>query len=121
MNKTKYPGVWRLPSGGYHVRTSAIDPRSGKLLTRKRNLPATATLRQAIQEVGGPSSPQAAPGRRPAPGGAWWASETTLTLVFFHGAEISPVTKIDARVRFGPACVRGPGDPAPTATRASAD
>jgi hypothetical protein len=38
------PGrVWRLPSGGYHVRTSAIDPRSGKLLTRKRNLAKTAT------------------------------------------------------------------------------
>jgi integrase len=51
MQKTKYPGVWRLPSGGYHVRTSAIDPRTGRLLPRKRNLP-TATLAEAIQEVG---------------------------------------------------------------------
>jgi integrase len=50
MQKTKYPGVWRLPSGGYHVRTSAIDPRTGRLLPRKRNLP-TATLAEAIQEV----------------------------------------------------------------------
>ena len=50
MQKTKYPGLWRLPSGGYHVRTSAIDPRTGRLLTRKRNLP-TATLKDAIQEV----------------------------------------------------------------------
>ncbi len=50
MQKTKYPGVWRLPSGGYRVRTSAIDPRSGRLLTRKRTLPE-ATLAQAIQEV----------------------------------------------------------------------
>lgn len=51
MQKTKYPGVWRLPSGGYHVRTSAVDPRTGRLLARKRNLP-TATLAEAIQEVG---------------------------------------------------------------------
>jgi integrase len=50
MQKTKYPGVWRLPSGGYHVRTSAIDPRTGRLVPRKRNLP-TATLAEAIQEV----------------------------------------------------------------------
>ena len=50
MQKTKYPGVWRLPSGGYHLRTSAIDLRTGRLLTRKRNLP-TATLAEAIQEV----------------------------------------------------------------------
>jgi hypothetical protein len=50
MRKTKYPGVWRLPSGGYHVRTSAIDPRSGRLLTRKRNLPK-ASMADAIQEV----------------------------------------------------------------------
>ena len=50
MQKTKYPGVWRLPSGGYHVRTSAIDPRTGRLLPRKRNLPK-ATLAEAIQEI----------------------------------------------------------------------
>lgn len=50
MEKTKYPGVWRLPSGGFHVRTSAVDPRTGRLLTRKKNLPK-ATIRKAIQEV----------------------------------------------------------------------
>jgi|SRR5579871_94732 len=50
MQKTKYPGVWRLPSGGYHVRTSAVDPRTGRLLTRKRTLPE-ASLDDAIQEV----------------------------------------------------------------------
>src|SRR5450631_85011 len=50
MQKTKYPGVWRLPTGGYHVRTSAVDPRTGRLLTRKRTLPE-ASLDEAIQEV----------------------------------------------------------------------
>ena len=71
MQKTKYPGLWRLPSGGYHVRTSAIDPRTGRLLTRKRNLP-TATLKDAIQEVArlrgnapSPGAPSATQSDRP--------------------------------------------------------
>jgi integrase len=51
MEKTKYPGVWRLPKGaGFFVRTSGIDPKTGRLRPIKRKMPR-ATLKEAIQEV----------------------------------------------------------------------
>lgn len=48
MSNNYPPGILRGPSGEWKVRATKVDPRTGKLTARKKTLPASASLKDAV-------------------------------------------------------------------------